>query len=86
MIATAPSILQELAFLKEHTGEDEAILLSRAVDLGLQILYREAVEQAFIDETIPRQEAIAVLGLDRVAELEYAKQALETDIRRGLNL
>ena len=47
---------------------------------------REVVEQAFIDDTISREEAVAALGRERVEEMEYARQALATDVRRGLML
>ena len=77
-------MIRELAFLIEHTGQDEVTLLARALRLGLDVLYRQAVEQAFIDGTLPREEAIAVLGLERVEEIEYAKQALAQDVARGL--
>ncbi len=81
-----PSISEELAFLTEQTGEDEAMILSRAVHVGLDLLYREAVEQAFIDELLSRDQAIAVLGEERVEELAYAKQALAEDVAHGLGL
>ena len=79
-------MIRELAFLNEHTGQDEVTLLARALRLGLELLYRQAVEQAFIDGTLPREEAIAVLGRERVEEIEYAKQALAQDVARGLEL
>ena len=79
-------MIRELAFLIEHTGQDEVTLLARALRLGLELLYRQAVEQAFIDGTLPREEAIAVLGRERVEEIEYAKQALAQDVARGLEL
>jgi len=50
------------------------------------VLYREAIEQAFIDETVTREEAMATLGRERVEEIEYARQALAQDVARGLHL
>jgi hypothetical protein len=79
-------IAQELDFLIQRTGQDELTLLSQAMRLGLGLLYRQAAEQAFIDEVLPRAEAVAALGPQRVAEIEYAKQALAQDVRRGLGL
>ncbi|OQW88268.1 MAG: hypothetical protein BWK78_08395 [Thiotrichaceae bacterium IS1] len=70
------SIFQTLTFLKQHTGQEETQLVGQALLLGLQLLYRQTVEQAFIEETLPRNEAINLLGAERVADLEYAKQAL----------
>ena len=54
-------IAQELDFLIRRTGQDESTLLGRAVRLGLDMLYRQAAEKAFIHDTLTRVEAVAVL-------------------------
>lgn len=86
MAQTSPTFAEELIFLTQYTNEDEATILTRALDVGLSHLYRQAVEQAFIDEQLSRSRAVAILGQDRVEEVEYARQALAEDIRRGLEL
>ncbi len=80
------SIVEELTFLVQYANEDEATILTRALHLDLNQLYREAVEQAFIDEQLSREKAIATLGQERVEEIEYAKQALAEDVERGFDL
>ena len=80
------SITRELSFITTYTGEDELTLLSRALHLGLNLLFRQAAEQALIENRLPREEAITILGLERVEEIEYAKAALEQDMVRGLAL
>ena len=52
---------------------------------GLALLYRQAVEQAYVNNDLSRSEALTILGSGSVAELDYAKQALLADIRRGLD-
>jgi hypothetical protein len=79
-------IAQELEFLMQRTGQDELTLLSQAMRLGLGLLYGQTAEQAFIDDVLTRDEAVTALGPQRVAEIEYAKQALAQDVRRGLGL
>jgi len=79
------SIVRELAFLTQRTDQDEATLLAQALRLGLTLLHRQIVEQGFIEGSIARDEAIAVLGHERVQEIEYARQALAQDISRGLD-
>ena len=86
ILDTQRPIAQELDFLIRRTGQDEFTLLGRAVRLGLDMLYRQTAEKAFIDDTLTRVEAVAALGSQRVAEIEYAKQALLQDVRRGLGL
>ncbi|MDE3090328.1 MAG: hypothetical protein KGJ80_13180 [Chloroflexota bacterium] len=82
MLDTIP-IARELSFLARQTGQDELTLLTRAMQLGLNMLYSQAVEQSFVDGEITREEAIAILSQPRVEEIEYAKQALTQDIVRG---
>lgn len=84
MIEASTSIIRELTFLTQQTGQDETTILIRTLHLGLDLLYRQAVEQAFIDETLSRDQAVAILGEERVEEIEYAKQALAQDVARGL--
>ncbi len=79
-------IAEELTFLREQTGQDETTILIQALHLGLETLYRQRVEQLFIDGTFPREKAIEILGTGRVAELEYAQQAIEQDVMQGLKL
>ncbi len=86
MSNTDRPISEELAFLAQHTGEDEAALLTRALHLGLDLLYRESVERAFSDGKIGAEDAAEVLGLERVKDIEYAKEALAQDVARGLEL
>jgi len=70
-------IAQELDFLIQRTGQDELTLLSRAARLGLGLLYRQTAEQAFIDETLTRAEAVAALG----PQHPTAKQPIEALFR-----
>jgi hypothetical protein len=61
-------------------------LLSQALNLGLGMLYRQTVEEAFINENLSRDDAVAALGAQRVIDVEYAKRALAQDVARGLAL
>ncbi len=79
-------IIEELTFLRQQTGQDESTILIQALHLGLETLYRQRVEQLFIEGTFPREKAMKILGTERVAELEYTQHALEQDVMQGLNL
>jgi len=83
LLTTRSQVTHELTFLTQRTGQDELALLSQALRLGLSLLYQQTAEQAFIDGALSRSEAIAVLGLERVTEIEYARQALAQDVARG---
>ncbi len=84
MLMSAAPFSRAICFLVQYTREDEATILVNALRFGLDLLYRQAVEQAYGDDQMPQAEALAALGSARVAELDYAKQALLADIERGL--
>ncbi len=84
-LETSPPITGKLAFITRQTGQDEITLLGQALRLGVDLLYRQSIERAFIDGTMSRERAVAILGLKQVKEIEYAKQALAQDIARGLD-
>ena len=73
-------------FCAEHTGQDELTLLSQALDLGLGVLYRQAVEQAFIDETLARRRSSASLGCCSEWPISsmQSKLLLRTVVRLGM--
>ncbi len=79
-------MIDELSFLKKQTGEDEAEILVKALNLGLNMLYSQTIERLFIDGELSRDRALEILGAERIDDIEYAKQALEKDIVQGLNL
>lgn len=77
------SVADELDFLRKHTGKDEPALLAEAVRMGLDLLYRRSIEEMFINDQVPRQEAVRILGEEHVTSLEYAKKALTDDIEQA---
>ena len=83
---TSNLVADELAFLTQKMAQTEAAILAQALQVGIHQLYRQTVEQLFIDGEMSRQEAIDSIGEERIAELEYAQQALAQDVAQGLNL
>ncbi len=84
-IVPATTMTQAISFLVKHTHQDEAEILAAALRSGLELLYRQVVEQGYVDGSVSQREAEAVLGAAHVAEIDYAKQALLADIRHGLD-
>ena len=74
----------ELEFIIQETGEDEVTVLAQAFREGLKHLYRQKVMDAFIEGRLARTEAIKMLGLGTVEDLEYQKDAIRKDIQWGL--
>ena len=83
---TSNLVADELAFLTQKMAQPEAAILAQALQVGIHQLYRQTVEQLFIDGEMSRQEAVDSIGEERIAELEYAQQALAQDVAQGLNL
>jgi len=87
MVEHAPHLIaDELTFLTQHMDQSEASILVQALQVGLNVLYRQTVERLFIDGDMTRQEAVHILGEGRIAELEYAQQALAQDVAQGFHL
>jgi uncharacterized protein YuzE len=68
--------------LTEQTGQDEATLIAQALPLGLNLLYRQVAEQVFIAGTLPRENALTILGDEKVERLEYLQHAFPQDIEK----
>ena len=76
-------VSRAISFLVEHTNQDEATILARALRSGLALLYRQAVEQAYVNDDLSRSEALTILGSESVTELDYVKRAILADIKLG---
>ena len=74
----------ELEFIIQETGEDEVTVLAQAFREGLKHLYRQKVMDAFVEGKLARTEAVKILGLGTVEDLEYQKDAIRKDIQWGL--
>lgn len=74
---------EQLANVARSRQLSVAEVAQTAVEEWLETLYRQSVEQSFIDGALAREEAIAVLGLERVEEIEHARRALAQDVARG---
>jgi hypothetical protein len=75
-IATTSSLAHELTFLQQQTGQNEATLLAQALPLGLNLLYRQKVEELFVNGVLSYPEALNILGEARLTEIQLAQQAL----------
>ena len=80
------AIIQQLAFVVAQRNTDETLILAEVVREGIQLLYLEAVTEAFLHGTISRDIAIQALGVDQVVEIEYTRDALQRDITRNFRV
>lgn len=78
-------LADKLVFLQSHRHEDEATLLAQAVREGIQVLYREALVEAYLLGRIPRERLLEEVGPEQLEEIEYQRDALQRDVIWGIH-
>ena len=85
MIPTAQTLRDKLDYLVRATGRAEADLVAEAVEEGLTELYCKQIADAYLSGEMDRAQAVAVLGEEMVEDLNYARRAIEEDVKWGLH-
>jgi hypothetical protein len=75
---------QQLAFIAEQRHEDEATILVHAMRQGVQVLYHEALIEGYLSNHVSHEMLVRELGIERVTEIEYQRDALQRDIAWGM--
>jgi len=75
---------KKLDYLVRVTGQAEADIVAQAVEEGLSHLYRRQLVESYISGRIEREKAVQELGKDAVEELDYARTAIDADMKWGL--
>ncbi|HEV7786202.1 MAG TPA: hypothetical protein VGQ28_12740 [Thermoanaerobaculia bacterium] len=78
------ALREHLDFLVTQKGEDEATVIAQALRAGVEALYQEALTEAYLLGQITRDTALEGLGLERLEEIEYQRDALRRDFEWGL--
>ncbi|MFC7166973.1 hypothetical protein [Halospeciosus flavus] len=63
----------------------ESEVLQQALERGVEDLWQELVLARYLNEEIPRGEAVDLVGVDRIKRAERGAAAVEEDVRWGLN-
>ena len=63
----------------------ESEVLEQALERGVEDLWQELVLTRYLNEEIAREKAIELAGFDRVKRAERETEAVEEDVRWGLN-
>jgi len=75
---------RQLVFVVDQVGEDESVVLSRALQTGIGVLYQEALIEAYLLGKIDRGTALAELGPDKLEEIEFERDSVARDVAWGL--
>jgi hypothetical protein len=78
------TLAEHLDFVVTRKGGDEATVLARALRISVEILYHEALTEAYLLGEVPREAAVKELGSERLAEIESQRETLRRDLEWGL--
>jgi predicted transcriptional regulator len=81
---TTDTVSERVRKLAEHHEMDESAVIQRAVEAGVETLYRDMVVSRYLADEITREEAIEELGVELVEDVESARDAVEEDVKWGL--
>ena len=81
---TTDAVSDHVRELAEHHDIDESAVIQRAVETGVETLYRNMLVRRYLADEITREEAIDQLGVEVVEKVESAQHAVEEDVEWGL--
>ena len=76
---------EELAFVKQTTGQDAAAILTAAVRRGVRSLYRDALTGAYLQGRATRETLLREFGPEVADRVDREQKAIEEDIAWGLS-
>lgn len=79
------SVSDRVRELARHLGIDESEVIQRAVETGVETLYRDMTISRYLDGDLTREEAVEELGADVVDSVDAARDAIEEDVEWGLH-
>ena len=80
----AHTLHDKLEYLAKATGLTETELVAQALEEGIKEIFRRSITEAYQTGQIPRAQAISKLGKEAVAEIDYAREAIERDVKWGV--
>jgi aryl-alcohol dehydrogenase-like predicted oxidoreductase len=83
---SAITLADELQFVITHSGQDEATVLARAMQAGMQILFRETLIEGFLNGRISHETALSAPGPEDLQDIELQRDALKRDVEWGLQV
>jgi hypothetical protein len=74
---------EQLAFVTAQRGEDEALVLARAVRTGLHVLYQEVLVESYLMGETSCELLLREIGPEQLEMIDDQQGAIERDIRWG---
>lgn len=79
------SVSDRVRELARYREVEESEVIQRAVETGVETLYRDMVVSQYLSGDISRDEAVDELGVDTVESVDAAREAVEEDVAWGLH-
>ena len=76
---------EQLSFIVTQSKVNEAAILAQAVSKGIELLYQEAMIEAYLLGNIYREKALKTLGSATLEDVEFQRDALKRDVEWGLS-
>src|SRR4051812_21411567 len=84
MKTATKSLHDQLEYLVKATARSEPEIVAEALAAGMTELFRRHATEDYLAGRLTRARAIASLGKQVVAELDYARKSVEKDVKWGL--
>ena len=78
------TVSERVRELAEHHDIDESEVFQRALETGVERLYRDLLVSRYLAEEISLERAVEALGADVVDDVDSAREAIEDDVAWGL--
>lgn len=79
------AMTHQLEFVVTESKQDEASVLAQAVRRGLELLYKDALIEAYLMGRVSREKILDELGADELADIEFQRDAFQRDVAWGLS-
>ncbi len=74
----------ELDFLVSQCGLDESTIIAKAIRKGMEVMYRDALIEAYLLGKISHDQAMKELGPDTLEKIDYQRDVIKRDVQWGL--
>ena len=81
----ATDVSERVREIARYRDAEESEIIQRAVETGVETLWRDVVISKYLNEEISREDACDELGVDVVNRVDQAKNAIDEDIEWGLD-
>lgn len=81
----ATDVSERVREIARYREAEESEIIQRAVETGVETLWRDVVVSKYLAGEITREEACDELGVDVVNRVDQAKAAIDEDVEWGLD-